>query len=281
MLLSHAKEAAEAEHRVSDVPAELIDHEALDGADLAAIGTADRGAFDPVAGNQAMGLASRRVGLHSCLHQSFRVRQRFGRTADAGFRGQTLWRPAPFRRSEQRRHHAHLKRPEENRAVGKPNRERQRRLAFEHGPLAERRDQAGRGALARDPPSPGINRSRALNVAPICPSDMMRSMSNILRSFSMPTTVTSRSPSRPPRGLSLRTPVPTAITSSCANRALVISIWPSRACHSLNRTAQGLGEMSFTPRSMAAMSASIGLAASGWNLSATAASSRSAISTSG
>src|SRR5215813_1906656 len=70
MLLSHAKEAAEAEHRVSDVPAELIDHEALDGADLAAIGTADRGAFDPVAGNQAMGLASRRVGLHSCRHSA-------------------------------------------------------------------------------------------------------------------------------------------------------------------------------------------------------------------
>src|SRR5262245_40589711 len=67
MLLSHAEEAAEAEHRVSNVPAELIDHEALDGADLAAIGTADRGAFDPVAGNQAMGLARRRVGLHGCL----------------------------------------------------------------------------------------------------------------------------------------------------------------------------------------------------------------------
>src|SRR5215813_11174573 len=74
MLLSHAEEAAEAQHRVSNVPAELIDHEALDGADLAAIGTADRGAFDPVAGNQAMGLARRRVGLHGCLHQSFRVR---------------------------------------------------------------------------------------------------------------------------------------------------------------------------------------------------------------
>src|SRR5262249_56504269 len=61
----------------------------------------------------------------------------------------------PFRRSEQRRHHAHLKRPEENRAVGKPNRKRHRRLAFEHGALAERRDQAGRGALARDPSEPG------------------------------------------------------------------------------------------------------------------------------
>src|SRR5262245_4987153 len=68
MLLSHAEETPEAEHRVSNVSAELIDHEALDGADLAAIGTPDRGAFDPVAGNQAMGLASRRVGLHGCLH---------------------------------------------------------------------------------------------------------------------------------------------------------------------------------------------------------------------
>src|SRR5262252_5636445 len=273
MLLSHAKEAAEAEHRVSDVPAELIDHEALDGADLAAIGTADRGAFDPVAGNQAMGLASRRVGLHSCLHRSFRVRQRFGRTADAGFRGQTLWRPAPFRRSEQRRHHAHLKRPEENRAVGKPNRERHRRLAFEHGPLAERRDQAGRGALARDPPEPG---HQPIESVERCPDLSFRhdalDVEHLEKLFDADDGHLE---------IAVETAAWAELEDACANRALVISIWPSRACHSLNRTAQGLGEMSFTPRSMAAMSASIGLAVSGWNLSATAASSRSAISTSG
>src|ERR1700751_5679925 len=56
MLLSHPEEAAEAEHRVSNVAAELIDHKALDGDDLATVGTAHRGAFNPVAGNQAMGL---------------------------------------------------------------------------------------------------------------------------------------------------------------------------------------------------------------------------------
>src|SRR5262249_30051475 len=71
------------------------------------------------------------------------------------FKDKTLWRPAPFRCSEQRRHHAHLERPEENRPVGKPNRKRHRRLAFEHGPLAERRDQTGRRALARDPSEAG------------------------------------------------------------------------------------------------------------------------------
>src|SRR5262249_19193535 len=271
MLLSHAKEAAEAEHRISDVPAELIDHEALDGADLAAIGTADRGAFDPVAGNQAMGLARRRVGLHSCLHQPFRVRQRLGEPRTLAFVDKRF---GGLRRSD-----------DQNSGGNTPDGNCPRKTA----PSANRTGNATAGlpsstarwpsaatklgaALWRAiPPSPGINRSRALNVAPICPSDMMRSMSNILRSFSMPTTVTSRSPSSPPPGLRLRTPVPTAITPSCANRALVISIWPSRACHSLNRTAQGPGEMSFTPRSMAAMSASIGLAASGWSLSATAA----------
>ena len=58
MLLSHPEKAAEAEHRVSDVAAEFIDHKALDGADLATVGTAHQGALDPVAGNQAMGLTS-------------------------------------------------------------------------------------------------------------------------------------------------------------------------------------------------------------------------------
>src|SRR4029453_15058008 len=47
MLLSHTEEAAEAEHRVSNIAAELIDHESFDGADLLTAGTAHRGAFDP------------------------------------------------------------------------------------------------------------------------------------------------------------------------------------------------------------------------------------------
>src|SRR5206468_2632311 len=64
MLLSHAEESAEAEHRIGDIAAELVDHEALDGADLVAIGAADRGAFDPVTGDQAVRLTGRCVGLH-------------------------------------------------------------------------------------------------------------------------------------------------------------------------------------------------------------------------
>src|SRR5262245_38978851 len=155
MLLSHPEEAAEAEHRVSNVAAELIDHKALDRPDLATIGTADRGAFDPVAGNEAMGLASRRVGLHGCLHCSFYVRQRVGRTALAGFCKQTLSKPSSFRRSAPPREHARLKRPKENRAVHKTYRKCYRRLALELGALAERRDQAGSRALARDPAEPG------------------------------------------------------------------------------------------------------------------------------
>src|SRR5260370_6661177 len=72
MLLSYAEEAAEAEHRIGDIAAELVDHQALDGADLLAVGTANRGAFDPVTCDQAVGLrgsrlALQRVGLHGCL----------------------------------------------------------------------------------------------------------------------------------------------------------------------------------------------------------------------
>src|SRR5262249_39577380 len=42
MLLPQPEKPAEAEHGVSDVPTELIDHEALDGADLLAIGAPHR-----------------------------------------------------------------------------------------------------------------------------------------------------------------------------------------------------------------------------------------------
>src|SRR5712671_3966474 len=57
--------------------------------------------------------------------------------------------------SEQRRHDADPKRPEEDCPVVKPNWKRDRRLAFEFGPLAERRDQAGRRVLARKASKPG------------------------------------------------------------------------------------------------------------------------------
>src|SRR5262245_13995191 len=73
MLLPHAEKAAEAEHGVSDIAAELIDHETLDGADLLTAGAAHRSAFDPVAGDQAVGLARRRIGLHNCLHQAWTI----------------------------------------------------------------------------------------------------------------------------------------------------------------------------------------------------------------
>src|SRR5882757_7988581 len=83
MLLSDAEKAAEAQHGVGDVAGELVDHQALDGADLLAAGTADRRAFHPVARDQAVGLRSRglgslgfgslglalrHLGLHGCLH---------------------------------------------------------------------------------------------------------------------------------------------------------------------------------------------------------------------
>ena len=70
MLLPQAEKAAEAEHGVSDVPTELIDHEALDGADLLATRAPHRGAFDPVASDQIVRLARRRICLHRYLHQA-------------------------------------------------------------------------------------------------------------------------------------------------------------------------------------------------------------------
>ena len=52
MVLAHAEEAAETQHRVGDPAAALFEDDALDGADMPAIGTIDAGAFDPVAGDQ-------------------------------------------------------------------------------------------------------------------------------------------------------------------------------------------------------------------------------------
>src|SRR5262249_27370311 len=63
--------------------------------------------------------------------------------------------PRAVCRSEQRRHHAHLERSQEDRAVSEANGERHRRLAVEHRALAERRDQTRRRVLARDPSEPG------------------------------------------------------------------------------------------------------------------------------
>src|SRR6266849_3128392 len=57
-------------------------------------------------------------------------------------------------RSEQGRYLADLKRPEKSRAVDESQRKRHRRLVFEHRALAERRDQARRRILARDPAEP-------------------------------------------------------------------------------------------------------------------------------
>src|SRR3981189_1682024 len=49
VFLTAAEETAEAEHGMGDTPAELVDHQPLDGADLLAVGATDRRAFDPVA----------------------------------------------------------------------------------------------------------------------------------------------------------------------------------------------------------------------------------------
>src|SRR5262249_35080236 len=54
MLASHSEKAAETQDRVSDLPADLVDHQALDVADLFAARPAHRRAFDPVARDQAV-----------------------------------------------------------------------------------------------------------------------------------------------------------------------------------------------------------------------------------
>src|SRR5262245_2575401 len=77
MLLSDTEKAAETEHGVSNIAAELVDHQALDGADLLAAGTAHRSAFDAITGDETVRLGNRRIGLHGCLHHSFRLRYYF------------------------------------------------------------------------------------------------------------------------------------------------------------------------------------------------------------
>src|SRR5262249_14440180 len=244
MLLSHAEKAAEAEHGVSNVPTELIDHKTLDGAGLLTAGAAHRGAFDPVARDQAVELAARRIALHGCLHHASNrsdthppasTGNRFERAAvpiDQNSGGTTPTRNGPRKTV-----------PSSNRignaTAGLPS-------SSVRSPSAAIRP--GAAFWRAMPPSPGIRRSSALNVAPTCPSVIMRSRSNILRIFSIPTTVTRRVPSRPPRAVSLRAPAPIAITSCCAKRAFSILNSPPRVCHSLNQAGQGLGERSSRPR---------------------------------
>jgi len=53
---AHPEKAAEAEDRIGNIASELVDHQALNRSDLAAIGSTHRRTLDSVAGDQAMGL---------------------------------------------------------------------------------------------------------------------------------------------------------------------------------------------------------------------------------
>src|SRR5690348_12658218 len=57
VVVAEAEEAAEAEHGIGHAPADLVDHHALDRADLVVVGTVHRGAFDLVAADQISELA--------------------------------------------------------------------------------------------------------------------------------------------------------------------------------------------------------------------------------
>src|SRR5436190_2559183 len=65
IFLADTEEAAEGHHGIGDLAAAFIDHDAFDRADPVAIATADRGAFDLVAGDQMRGLAHHDVGSNS------------------------------------------------------------------------------------------------------------------------------------------------------------------------------------------------------------------------
>jgi len=54
VLLADAEEAAEGHHRIGHPSRELVDHQALDRADLDAVAVEHRGALDPVGGDQVM-----------------------------------------------------------------------------------------------------------------------------------------------------------------------------------------------------------------------------------
>src|SRR5580704_6630804 len=53
MPVAHAEEAAEADHRVSDPAADLVDHHVLDIAEVLAARVVDAGALDLIGGNEA------------------------------------------------------------------------------------------------------------------------------------------------------------------------------------------------------------------------------------
>ena len=72
MLLPHAEKAPETENGIGDIAAQLVDHQALNSADLLAAGAANRRAFHTVAGDQAVGLMRGYFGLHVCLQSVIR-----------------------------------------------------------------------------------------------------------------------------------------------------------------------------------------------------------------
>src|SRR5262245_11642339 len=242
VLLPHAEKATEAEHGIGDVAADLVDHQPLDGADLLAAGAADRRAFDPVARDQAVRLLGRRVGLHGALRQSNRVKRRsvaerpIIQNCAPSLKMLSAFdhKAGPALDALRNRNAlaAHGVPIGQNRGATSPTWNGPRNTV----PSLNRSGNATAGLPSSTvrwpsaetrldvfwrsiPPSPGMIRSSALSVAPIWPSDMMRSMSNILSTLSMPTTVTCRLPSSPPRAVSLSVPAPTAITSSCCSRA--------------------------------------------------------------
>src|SRR5262249_49165526 len=75
MIFANAEKAAERHHRIGDLPADLVDHQPLDPADSAVVGAVDSGAFDPVAGDQRVSLAQRRVFVR--YHEAFSSRRGF------------------------------------------------------------------------------------------------------------------------------------------------------------------------------------------------------------
>ncbi len=162
VLLPHAEKTAEAEHCVGDVAADLVDHQALDGADLLSARAADRRAFHPIARDQAVGPVAQHVGLHGCLRRSSLpmilshdlIRSCHACRTDCTDK-KTRKRPALFQGSEQRRHLTDLERPEKDGSVVEADGKRHRLLAVEHRALAERRHQPGRRILAREPAEAG------------------------------------------------------------------------------------------------------------------------------
>src|SRR5215203_6156300 len=72
MVLAHSKEAADTHDGVGRLAADLVDHHALDLADLLAVGAIDVGAFDAVAADQVVPAVGERgrctAGVHGHAH---------------------------------------------------------------------------------------------------------------------------------------------------------------------------------------------------------------------